>query len=100
MSQVFIISLLLALLNPVSAYAIGGSNLTLSSYPECTCYKPMKPILINSQWELDDYKFQYDQYIDCVNEYIDNANNDIKRIKEKAEEALNEANLSLYYIRI
>lgn len=91
MQKVLLLSSFIFLISPVSAYVSGGSNLGFMGYPECSCRKPMKTF-ISSKWELDDYKFQHARYIDCVNEYIDNANKDIRRIKEKAEQSLEEAN--------
>lgn len=98
-----IISILLVLLFPLSAYAVvfGGSNLGFGGYPSHDCSKPTKPFKpysFNSQWEIDSYNseverynFQLQQYLSCIDEYIENANNDIRRIKEKAQEAIDEA---------
>jgi hypothetical protein len=80
----------------------GGSNLGLGGYPSNSCTKPIKPTrpyTFDSQWEIDSYNREVDRYnsnfrdyIDCIKEYLDNADNDIKRIKEKAQEAIDEAN--------
>ena len=42
--------------------------------------------------EVENYNSQLQIYISCIEDFVDNANNDIKRIREKAEEAINEAN--------
>lgn len=98
-----IISILLVLLFPLSAYAVvfGGSNLGFGGYPSHDCIKPTKPFKpysFNSQWEVDSYNSQVDlynsqlqQYLNCIDECIENADSDIKRIKEKAQEAIDEA---------
>ena len=82
------------------AYVYGGSNLSLTGYPEHSCFKPnkpYKPISFSNQWDVDSYNSQVDhynmqwnQYISCINEYVDNAKNDIKRVTEKAQEAIDE----------
>jgi hypothetical protein len=85
----------------ISAAIFGGSNLGYSGYPSHSCTKPMKPFKpysFNSQWEIDSYNsgvnlynMQLRQYSNCIQEYLENANNDIKRIKEKSQDAINEA---------
>ncbi|HIC40882.1 MAG TPA: hypothetical protein EYO74_05710 [Piscirickettsiaceae bacterium] len=71
-------------------------------YPSHDCYKPIKPykpISFDDQWSVDQYNMEVENYnsqlqiyISCIEDFVDNANNDIKRIREKAEEAINEAN--------
>lgn len=96
--------LLLLMTMPISvgAYIYGGSNLGYSGYPPHDCNKPIKPskpYSFNSQWEIDSYNSEVESYnsqlqyyISCVEEYTDNANNDMKRIQEKVQEAIDEAN--------
>jgi hypothetical protein len=85
------------------AMVFGGSNLDFLGYPSHTCTapysKPIKPYSFSSQWEVDQYNMEVENYnrerrefISCIEEYVDNEKNDIKRIKEKANEAINEAN--------
>ncbi len=97
------IILLLVVLFPLSAYAFvyGGTNLGFTGYPSHDCIKPdkpYKPYSFNSQWEIDSYNSEVETYnsnlrvySDCIDEYLENANNDIERIKQKAKEAINEA---------
>lgn len=85
----------------VNAAVFGGSNLGFSGYNDHSCSKPMKPYKpysFNSQWEIDNYNmevenynYQWRSYISCIEEYLENANNDIKRIQEKQQEAIDEA---------
>jgi len=70
----------------------GGSNLSFTGYPDCDCYPPSKPYQFNSQYEIDSFNQNVDSYINCVNDYLDNANNDIERIYEAKQDALDEAN--------
>jgi hypothetical protein len=77
----------------------GGSNLSLSSYPSANCYKPSppyEPYSLDSQWEVDNYNSEVDRYnmnmriyTNCINTYVENAQNDIKRIKEAISDAIN-----------
>jgi hypothetical protein len=102
MKRLFITTLIVVLC-PLTAYAyvFGGTNLGFGGYPSHTCMKPnkpFKPYSFDSQWEIDSYNAEVDAfnsdlqlYSDCIDEYLENANNDIKRIKLKAKEAVDEA---------
>lgn len=89
---------------PLSAGAIvlGGTNLGVLGYPELECRKPYdkprKPYSFNNQWEVDQYNREVTRYNDelqqykhCVVEYLENAENDILRIREAMEEAVADA---------
>ena len=87
-----------------ATYAIvfGGSNLGIFGYPDHECYKPSKPYepySFDSQYEIDsynaqvrDYNYNIETYISCIEEYLDSAKNDIERIREKMNDAIEEAN--------
>lgn len=100
-NSVFLLLLMIIPLN-AEAYIYGGSNLGYSGYPSHDCnepVKPFKPYSFTSQWEIDsynaqvkNYNSQLQDYIACLEEYTDNANNDIKRIQEKAREAIDDKN--------
>lgn len=87
----------------VSAVVFGGTNFSFSGYPSHSCYKPTKPhkpYSLDSQWEVDNYNSEIEsynnqrqQYVSCINEYVDNAQNDIKRIRESAQGAIDEASM-------
>jgi hypothetical protein len=60
--------------------------------------KPIKPYSFNSRWEIDSYNSQVDsynmerqRYVGCVKDYLEYASNDIKRIEERMDEAIEEA---------
>ncbi len=80
-----------------TAYAMvfGGSNLGIFGYPKHTCTKPYKPFQFQSEYELENFKNEYSRSIDCIKEYVANADNDIKPISESANEAVDEANRRL-----
>jgi len=69
-------------------------------YPSHKCDRPRKPIKpydFSNQWEVDSYNDQVRRYnrqledfSNCIREYLDNASNDIDRIKEKAKAALDD----------
>jgi len=73
------------------AIVIGGSNFSVMGYPDHRCYKPSRPYGPIDQWAADRYNSYMRIYRDCVIDYLDNAENDIKRIKEKMQGAVDEA---------
>ncbi|MBI1328200.1 MAG: hypothetical protein GC136_11265 [Alphaproteobacteria bacterium] len=74
------------------ASVFGGSNLSFTGYPSPQCRKPYKPYEFTSQFDVDTYNDEVERYVRCIKEYIDNASNDIDRIKEAVNTAVNEAN--------
>ena len=78
------------------AYVIGGSNLSLGKYPSFSKMKPSKPYtsyngtVSRSQYE--SYKREVEAYIDAAEDYIDNGNNDIKRIQDAQSTVVQDAN--------
>jgi hypothetical protein len=86
---------------PVAAFVIGGSNFGMFGYPSADCRKPDKPrrpFSPASEWEIDryngdvqTYNDEIEGYIRCVREYVENGQNDIKRVREKMQEAIDRA---------
>ncbi|NBK98090.1 MAG: hypothetical protein EOM50_08730 [Erysipelotrichia bacterium] len=87
----------------ISSYAFvaGGTNFDIFGYPSHKCNKPyskpFKPYSFNSQWEVDAYNNQVRQYnyeiqefVQCIETYVDSAKNDIERITEEANKAIRE----------
>lgn len=82
----------------------GGSNFgSYNRYPDHTCrkpfMKPVKPYNLTEDYQVRSYNAQVDQYNDqlkrystCIDDYIENASNDIQTIKQKVNDAVNEAN--------
>jgi len=93
MKKILVLSII-ALLCTASAgigYVYGGSNLGFSSYPEFDGWRPSKPYS-NDQYEADRYRRDVAEFRDAANEYAENANNDIQRIREASANAIDEAN--------
>ena len=69
-------------------------------YPSQDCIKPDKPVepySFDIQWEIDAYNseveicnMELEQYINCIGEYVENANDDMQEIKRKAQEAIDD----------
>lgn len=82
---------LLGVCGTASAYVIGGSNLGFSGYPDPTCYKPSRPYDLSNEYAVDSYNRGIREYRECLETYLDNAQNDINRIKEKMRETVDNA---------
>ncbi|MGP1051891.1 hypothetical protein ACJ8PG_23510 [Serratia sp. CY68758] len=67
-----------------NAAVFGGSNLSFSGYPEFDEYPPSPPYG-NDKYAWENYKRE-------IEDYVENANNDISRIKEAKDEAIQKAN--------
>ena len=77
---------------PAAAIVFGGTNLGLFGYPEPNCSQPFKLFEFTDEWERDQFISEVESYMSCVREYVDNANNDVKRVIEARDNAIDEAN--------
>lgn len=101
-TAVIISIILLFPLSSTQAIVFGGSNLGIFGYSDHECTppsKPYKPYSFSSQYQIDAYNAEVEQYNskmrryrDCIIEYVENAENDIKRVVEKANEAIDQLN--------
>lgn len=73
------------------AAVFGGSNLSFSGYPEFNEYPPSPPYG-NDKYAWENYKREIENYANKAKEYVENANNDISRIQEAKQEAIQKAN--------
>jgi hypothetical protein len=104
---ILLVAISLSLPTVADARVSGGSNLGSGGYSSHRCHKPTKPskpdALTNqwrvSQWEINaynssvrSYNAKLEIYNDCITRYVENANNDIEQIRQKAEKARSEAN--------
>lgn len=69
-------------INTASAIVIGGSNLSLMGYADPECREPHKPYNLDTDYEINKYNDDMEEYIECLEEYTQSARNDIKRIEE------------------
>ena len=97
--RVLFIGVALAAASSVTvATVFGPTNFGFLGYPAHSCYKPMKPrkpYSMTEEWEVDRYNSEVDSYNSqlrifqaCASEYVDAAQNDMKRIREKVDELL------------
>ncbi|HDL6893856.1 TPA: hypothetical protein PXM15_000946 [Yersinia enterocolitica] len=73
------------------AAVFGGSNLGFQGYPEFSDSPPLPPFNAD-EYSMNSYRMEVDRYVSKAKEYVENSNNDIKRINEANEEAIQKAN--------
>lgn len=100
MLRCFALATVLVAAGAAHAVVLGGSNLDFMGYPEAKCIKPEKPTkpFTRDSWavnsynlQVDSYNAEFDVYISCVKKYLENANNDIERIRESMKKAIDRA---------
>jgi len=74
-----------------SAFVIGPSNFISLGYPDHNCHKPVIPYSRDS-FSVSMFKMELENYMRCINNYVDAAKNDRARIIEKSNEAVDEYN--------
>lgn len=57
-----------------------------------SCYQPTKPFEFTSQWEVDQFNMEVEDYQRCIQMFIDEQNEAIDNHSRAAEEAIDEWN--------
>ncbi|HCL5740712.1 TPA: hypothetical protein RCG93_004366 [Enterobacter roggenkampii] len=86
-----LIGVTLAYSTMTNASVFGGSNLGFSGYPEFSDSEPTPPYN-RDEYSMGAYKRDVERYIQNAKDYTENANNDMKRIREAQDGALEKAN--------
>lgn len=60
--------------------------------PTESCYEPSKPYRFNSQYEIDSYKREIEQYKQCIMDFIEKQKNEAKTHHEAANNAIEKWN--------
>lgn len=77
------------------AMIFGPSNFDMFGYPKPKCYAPSPPYS-DDDWAWTNFKSEVESYRMCIERYVEAADNDIRLIREQANEAVQEYN---YFIR-
>lgn len=80
----------------LAAYVSGGTNFGFSGYPKPSCFKPFRPTDIGGELAMRIYITNMELYRQCVTDYIENANNDIKRIREAQDDLIEQVKRENY----
>lgn len=60
--------------------------------PMQSCNKPIKPFQFNSQYELDSFNMDVEEYKRCISDFIDEQNRAAQKYMTAVEEAIDEWN--------
>jgi len=61
------------------------------------CSKPQKPYKFTSEWEVSSFKSDVEIYKRCIEDFVDEQNEAIKKHRSAANDAIDEWNLFLKY---
>lgn len=78
----------------IFGFVMGGTNFSISGYPKFFRYKPSTPFHTGTiaEWEYDSYQSSVERFVDEAKTYVENADNDVRRIRESQQEAIDAAN--------
>lgn len=62
-----------------------------------SCSQPSKPFEFNSQWEVDQFNMDVEEYKRCIQDFVDEQNDAIANHGRAAEEAVDEWNNFVNY---
>ncbi len=76
---------------------IGLVTLADSYTPSYSCSKPYKPYEFNDEWEIKQFESEVEDYRRCIEDFIEEEKEDIKRHQNAIEEATDEWNGYIRY---
>jgi len=62
-----------------------------------SCSKPSKPYSFNSEWEVEAFKSEVEDYKRCISDFVEEQNDAVRSHQEVAEEAISEWNSFVKY---
>jgi hypothetical protein len=65
--------------------------------PSHSCHKPFKPFRFESQWELDNFRWEVQRYKRCIEEFVEEQEEAIRNHRNAANEAVEEWNRFVRY---
>lgn len=91
MKKLIVIVLLTFISIPAWAYVVGTTNFMPNTYPDHFCREPVRPFSDDSSsWSF--FEREVAEYGRCIEEYVEAAENDRRRILDKANDAIHEYN--------
>lgn len=91
MKKVVAVVLLVLFSVPAFAYVMGPTNFGPMGYPDHGCFQPRIPIA-NDEYLWASFKREALRYEQCIQEYVDAAEYDRRRVLDSANEAIDEYN--------
>lgn len=94
MKKIIVLALTVFFALPAKAVVYGNSNLDFMGYPEFDEFPPSEPYS-RDRYSFDQYRDEVEEYVRKAQDYVEAGNNDIQRIKEAQEEAIEKANQAI-----
>lgn len=94
MKKVIALALTACFVAPAQAVVYGDTNLGYAGYPEFDEYPPSEPYN-RDRYSFEQYRYDVEEYVRKAQDYVEAGNNDIQRIKEAQEEAIEKANRAI-----
>jgi len=80
----------IVLVTAISVLVVGSAHAFVMNYPYHNCQQPFQPYS-NDQYAWDSFQIDVEQYIECINQYVEDGNNTIAHIRNAQDDALSEA---------
>lgn len=94
MKKIIVLAFTVFFALPAKAVVYGNSNLDFMGYPEFDEFPPSEPYS-RDRYSFDQYRDEVEEYVRKAQDYVEAGNNDIQRIKEAQEEAIEKANRAI-----
>lgn len=65
--------------------------------PSPSCFQPSKPYQFNSQWELDNFYQEVEDYKACISDFVEEQNEAARNHQQAASDAIDEWNRFVSY---
>ncbi|MDC9603332.1 hypothetical protein PSH49_22445, partial [Pseudoalteromonas sp. GABNS16G] len=65
--------------------------------PSPSCYQPSKPYQFNSQWELDNFNQEVQDYKACISDFVEEQNEAARNHQQAASDAIDDWNRFVDY---
>ncbi len=72
--------------------AVGFQARADTFQPSHGCSRPYKPCQFNSQWELDRFEDEVEDYKRCISDFVEEQNEAVRKHRQAAEDAIDEWN--------
>jgi len=76
---------------------VAGSTQADTFTASHSCAKPYKPYKFTSEWEVTQFKNSVQRYKGCINDFVEEQNEEAQRHQDAAEEAIDEWNRFVRY---
>jgi hypothetical protein len=87
---VLVAAISVLVIGSAQAFVVGPTNLSFMGYPEHNCHQPIRPYS-NDRYAWESFQSDAEEYVDCINDYVEAGNNDARRIRDAQDDALREA---------